>query len=57
MGKKVTENPKKVFYYIEKRSICILWHFYTKIFNFGQKWAKKAKKGQRWQNNLFFPGP
>ena len=51
MGKKVTENPKKVIYYIEKRSICILWHFYTKIV--GQKWAKKVKKGQKWPNNLF----
>ena len=51
MGKKVTENPKKVIYYIEKRSICILLHFYTTIF--WQKWAKKVKKGQKWQNNLF----
>ena len=40
MGKKVTENPKKVIYYREKRSICILLHFYTTIF-----WSKMGKKG------------
>ena len=51
MGKKVTENPKKVIYYKEKRSIYILLHFYTTIF--WPKMAKKVKKDQKWPNNLF----
>ena len=51
MGKKVTENPKRLLTTEKKGQFAFYCIFIPQYY--GQKWAKKVKKGQKWPNNLF----